>query len=773
MKNKSKLLALLLAFVFVLTSCGGGGNKDASSSGAASNAKESTGSTSEAASADSKDAGAAKGDSSEPEKVSDANTLVVGVVEVQNGDYVSGFTNSSVDVSIKRLIGTYGGDTGYATSYTDEQNQFKFNKTVLAEEPKREENEKGLTYTYKIKDNLVWNDGQKITAKDYLFGAFFVNSPAWRKIGATNSSSGMETVGFQDYYDGKTKVYKGLHLIDDYTFSITINPEYLPYYFEQSFVAMAPTPLHRYTPNLDIVETKEGAQIQPKEGYKVDDATKKQLLDLQQQKVDGMKKELDASKKKAEEEGADFSKFDAIKAELDALKPEELDKADLDGKTPKGTDISKVIGYYYDNADYEAEAKKLEEFKTNADKMDPTELLLNAGALDISQKYRFKPDVTCGPYKFVSFENGMCKVTINDKFVGDKDGKKPTIKNIISQTINPKLDVDYVLNGTVDMVTNITEGEKIDKVKKAAESGKVQFAHYDRYGYGNMPFLCDLGATKYAGVRKAVAYCLDRNEFVQQVAGGYGKVINGTYGVSMPEYEANKEQLEDPEVLTQYTLNIAAGNKELDGTPYKFEKDGKTPWDAAKAQQAYDSNKENFDYWRYDDKGNKLAIYHDATENNPISDLITTMIPDNAKKMGLQYTINKVDFATLLKDLNYPDKTNPQAATAFNMGTSFGVPFDPWYQYHSSQVGSGDNKTHTADKDLDAMLVKNRKIKSGDTEAWNKGFMEFQKWYNQNLPEIPLYSNDIHDVFTNRVKGYQPTSNTSWDVNVCNLSLGQ
>lgn len=55
---------------------------------------------------------------------------------------------------------------------------------------------------------------------------------------------------------------------------------------------------------------------------------------------------------------------------------------------------------------------------------------------EVRNSYKAKPDVTCGPYNFVSFQDQVAKVTINDKFLGDIDGKKPTIKNIAVQKIN-------------------------------------------------------------------------------------------------------------------------------------------------------------------------------------------------------------------------------------------------------------------------------------------------------------------------------------------------
>lgn len=102
------------------------------------------------------------------EKFADADTLVVGGAEL-NGSYINGFGNSTYDVWIKRMIGNYGGDLGYATTYYDEAGEFHVNPTVVNGEPAITENADGSkTYQFKINENLLWNDGNPITAKDYV-----------------------------------------------------------------------------------------------------------------------------------------------------------------------------------------------------------------------------------------------------------------------------------------------------------------------------------------------------------------------------------------------------------------------------------------------------------------------------------------------------------------------------------------------------------------------------------------------------------------------------
>src|SRR5699024_4436974 len=66
------------------------------------------------------------------------------------------------------------------------------------------------------------------------------------------------------------------------------------------------------------------------------------------------------------------------------------------------------------------------------------------------------------------------------------------------------------------------------------------------------------------------------------------------------------------------------------------------------------------------------------------------------------------------------------------------------------------------DEKVDKILVDMRSHDPEDKEGYLKDWLEFQKWYNDYLPNIPLYSNKIHSGFTSRVEGYDATP--SWGI---------
>ena len=63
----------------------------------------------------------------------------------------------------------------------------------------------------------------------------------------------------------------------------------------------------------------------------------------------------------------------------------------------------------------------------------------------------------------------------------------------------------------------------------------------------------------------------------------------------------------------KYSLSNA--NASLDASPYKFEADGVTPWDASKATA-------DGEYFRHTAEGEKLVVKHKGTDDNTVTDAV-------------------------------------------------------------------------------------------------------------------------------------------------------
>lgn len=680
MKLFKKLVALLIV-AFLLIACGGSnGNND-----------------------------------NDPNTGSDNDdTLVVASSEL-NGDFINGFTNTTYDVWVKNLL-----HRGYEVYDTDEGGQFVLNQTVNAKEPTVEENEDGSkTFTFHLVEGLTWSDGEPITAKDYVFSILFADAPEWKNAGSS-TVSGDALVGYGAYSSGESDSFEGVKYIDDTTFSLTVSGEELPYFYELALVAVGPTPMHRYVPNVTI--GADGSSLATVDGYELTDADKAEYVAGVEDSIAALEEE----KATLEDEDADADAIAAIDEEI---------------------------------AEFQA-------LLDNVDTADVTKILLQAGAYDVAQTYRFAPDVVAGPYTFVSFENNAATVELNPEFKGDMFGKKPTIKRVVVRTVNQTLDVDLAINGEVDIVQGVIQGDKIDK---AAASDQVGINTYSRNGYGFLGFHADFGSTQYKEVRQAVGYIVDRNAFVQDILGGYGVIGQGQYGLAQWMYTEKGAELE--ERVHKYALDFDKANELLDQSPYKFEADGTTPWDAAKGAAEAETQGDAFTYYRYNAEGEKLTIKHFGTLENNITDLINTQLPPNGRVVGLEYTVTYGDFATMIG--HYQPKPNTERIyNAFNLATNFTAVFDPYYSFHSDFYGTfAYNANGLANDELDALIEEMRYLDSSETEKYADVWLEYQVLWNDLLPSIPLYSNEYRDVYNVRLKGLESTPFWDWSKDIADLTI--
>ena len=117
-----------------------------------------------------------------------------------------------------------------------------------------------LRYTFSLNQELVYNDGSPITAKDYLFSLLLSSSPYITELGGMSRDLD-HIIGCTEYMNATTDVVSGLRLIDDYTFSIQIRPDSLPYFHTLSMMSVTPYPMSVIAPECDVMDDGEGIYI--------------------------------------------------------------------------------------------------------------------------------------------------------------------------------------------------------------------------------------------------------------------------------------------------------------------------------------------------------------------------------------------------------------------------------------------------------------------------------------------------------------------------------
>ncbi len=573
------------------------------------------------------------------------DTFMVGTAEM-NGDFIGGFGNNTYDLSVRVLTG------GYIETFTiTPEGDFDLNETVVENFETTSNDDGSKTYIFKIHDDLFWNNGEQITAKDFIATILWTSSPEWAEAGA--SSSGYDAlVGYSAYNSGETDVFAGAKLISDLEFSMTVSADNFPYFWEFVNVLVGPTHFETYLPNCEISSTEEGVSLV-------------------------------------------FSEGDLL---------------------------------------------------TNCKRIAETE--------------RYTPTITCGPYSFVSYENQTVTLELNEYFKGDINGDKPTFKYVVQKAIPQETNVEWVINGQVDLAQGVVEGEKIEAAKT---SDTTSYQSFLRSGFGYLAMMCDVGVTSDVNVRWALASLIDRNSVVEYVLGGYGGTVDAEYGIGQWMYQETAAELQ--EALKPISFNIDTANDYLDETEWVFEADGTTTFDRTKA------NSEGT-YLRHNANGEVMEVNHLGISENVLTDIIEIQYAANAPLAGIKFNLSKSDYSSVLQEFYYgyelPD--DERVYNTFNLASNFTAVFDRYYSWHSDFMDSQQNKGQLSDPELDELIIAMRETDPNDPDAYLDAWFDYQVRWNELMPQVPLYSNEYYDIHHSYVDGLYTTAFAGYEDIICQIS---
>ena len=302
---KTKVLALLLVLLMlvpcVLAACGDKEGTNSTSSGATAN--ETTGDSSDASSGATTDTSTetVTKDYDMPEQDEsvldeDWNKVIIGSTTDLSGDFrFPGYGGSSAvasDIDINNLT------VGYSTMEVDRYGAYQWNETAVASHTEEEDSDGNFVITVKINEGLKFSDGTEVKAVNYLAYVLAYSSPVV-KANKHPAMAGNAFVGFNDFnnYSGEgspaevkdedgnvvahpCKEFKGIRLLGDYEFSITIAaPTYYPYYYADTYGAISPYPLDLIVgEGVEVKDDGNGAYLTDAWYAKADGSTDDALL---------------------------------------------------------------------------------------------------------------------------------------------------------------------------------------------------------------------------------------------------------------------------------------------------------------------------------------------------------------------------------------------------------------------------------------------------------------------------------------------------------------
>ena len=206
-----------------------------------------------------------------------------------SGDWAHGaiWTNNATDNMIRGLI------NDYSTVSFDQGGAMVLNQTVT-ESIEGVVNEDGTkTFTIKVKNDLVFNDGTPISAKHFVAAPLLFSHPTLLALGSKNQAytyyvggtlyknNGLvleipegatdeEKTKLQEEFAPKVTAsiaegnvpFSGIRLLDDYTFQISIVSEFIPYYYDLSYASFSPLSIAMWLgEGYDVKDDGEGAYL--------------------------------------------------------------------------------------------------------------------------------------------------------------------------------------------------------------------------------------------------------------------------------------------------------------------------------------------------------------------------------------------------------------------------------------------------------------------------------------------------------------------------------
>jgi peptide/nickel transport system substrate-binding protein len=222
-------------------------------------------------------------------------------------------------------------------------------------------------------------------------------------------------------------------------------------------------------------------------------------------------------------------------------------------------------------------------------------------------------------------------------------------------------------------------------------------------------------------VRQAFAHAIDKQEIIDVVLFGLGRIATGPYVPGTWAYNPDVKRYEyNPEKAKR--LLKEAGWVDIDGDGV-VEKDGK-----------------DFEFTVLTNMGNRSRVK------------TATIIQYRLKKIGVKMNIRVLEWSTFINE--FIDKRRFETVI---LGWSIGVDPDQYDIWHSSKTGEKEfNFISYRNPEVDRLLEEGRR--TFDIEKRKRAYYRIQEILAEDLPYIFLYVPDATPIVHARFKGIKPTT---------------
>lgn len=194
-------------------------------------------------------------DSLAPTEIQRGTVVTVGTPNAMSGFFSTEmWGNNTADMDVRSLI------HGYETVAWTRGAGLSVNSTVITSVETSQTNDDIVRFRLHFSDKLMYNDGSKITAKDYAFYFLLNGAPEITEIGG--ATQGLQhIIGYDAYRRGETNVLEGVQIISDYVLDIYMSGVYFPYFYSVVLINARPYPISVIAPGCAVSDDGAGCYI--------------------------------------------------------------------------------------------------------------------------------------------------------------------------------------------------------------------------------------------------------------------------------------------------------------------------------------------------------------------------------------------------------------------------------------------------------------------------------------------------------------------------------
>ncbi|EGQ3351849.1 ABC transporter substrate-binding protein [Staphylococcus pseudintermedius] len=340
-----------------------------------------------------------------------------------------------------------------------------------------------------------------------------------------------------------------------------------------------------------------------------------------------------------------------------------------------------------------------------------------------------KNPIGIGPYKVKRIVDGESVELVKNK---DYWRGEPNIDNINLRVVEQTSMTQALENGDIDMAT-ITA--PIAKEIKDSGSENLQLLQAPSTSYAIVGFVLndyDKKAQKIGKerpkyqdkkLRQAMAYAINRKEWIDAFYYGYGKPLNGL--IPSAHWSGAKEG-----DVKEYKYDVDKAKQLLDEGGYK-DKDG--------------------DGFREDPQGKPFVVnLKHYAGSNPTFEPRTAALKGYWEKVGLKTKVEMEEFGKYSSDL---EKSSKDMEVYFRTWQQGSDP-DPSELYRSTALWNESRYNNPkTDKILDEAL--DTKVVGDDNDKRKEKYLEWQKIMAEDVPVIPIVELEDVTAVNSRVKNFE------------------